>query len=58
MCMERKDTADGSYIGKYVRASSPAELRDGFSGKELDLIVCLGNGGRTEAAWEEWLDRG
>lgn len=56
--MERKDIAGGSYIWKYVGANSPGELRDGFSGKELDLIVCLGNGGRTEAAWEECLDRG
>lgn len=55
--MERKDIAGGSYIWKYVRANSPGELREGFSGTELDLIVCLGNGGRTKAAWEEWLDR-
>lgn len=55
--MERKDIAGESYLWKYVRANSLGELREGFSGKELDLIVCLGNGGRTKAAWEEWLDR-
>lgn len=39
-----------------VQSQQPGNLRD-FSGKELDLMVCFGNGERIEAAWKEWLDR-